>query len=870
MAIEALDIEIRHFSGTAATDIDALGQALLRLKKRVSNINAEELAARFEHLNAAIKQLDTENLERVARAVEGITGGMRGLNGRSLSRVRDASDRASRSLDDVRHSTRGVGAEARRSSNPVGKFASMIGRMALYRAIRSALKLITQSIKEGVQNLAKWDYLTGRVSSSRAYDTLQQYGSKFAELKNSIGAAAMPILQILLPAFNALADGAIRAFNAVNALFSALGGSLKYTAATAETGYNLADSFGAAGGAASKLKATILGFDELNVMNDPSGGGGGGGSSAFGGITESTFEERDLPEWVGKFDKAFASLRDSAERIKSALDKIGNSAAWSWVKLVFNETVVGLANLLASAVEAISYGFAWIADLFNGDWEQAWKDFWNADWMTGLADMLRDAHDRIAEFFGGDDGSWSPFLALADGLDAVAGAFKKLSETNPSEIWESVKKWFTEPKVFGEGSLINVDQLLGLDKVRTFFSSSHKIKVGVVLDVDGLLKSATSAISKLQKHVDNFIKKIKSGLYGGSGVIGKFVPSLEQILSYAQTAINGVTQAVTANFKTAWDNVRNFVVNLVIGTIRYRFLSMINDVIANLRPLEEQFNQFIAHVNELFGTNLQPLHFSTIELGEDPSVIYEREKERIEAESAKRPTNFFAEWTSGTGKSLQERITQYKFSANVGSKPTSDFQTKLQSSIDLFRFFGRVSPTVESGFGKTVQDELDKYSPKVGVTATVTDGFKTSFQNMLNGFHPYIHFTPKLTQTTLTVKIANGSYNQTAKLQFAQAYAEGGFVPAGNLFLANEAGPELVGTMGGRTAVANNDQITQGIYSAVRDAMAGNTATLQEQNGILREIAEKDTTATISTGGIAAGMARMNRRSGVTVMPTYG
>ena len=45
-------------------------------------------------------------------------------------------------------------------------------------------------------------------------------------------------------------------------------------------------------------------------------------------------------------------------------------------------------------------------------------------------------------------------------------------------------------------------------------------------------------------------------------------------------------------------------------------------------------------------------------------------------------------------------------------------------------------------------------------------------------------------------------------------YAEGGFPSSGSLFFANEAGPELVGTIHGNTAVANNNEIT-GIREAV-------------------------------------------------------
>lgn len=51
------------------------------------------------------------------------------------------------------------------------------------------------------------------------------------------------------------------------------------------------------------------------------------------------------------------------------------------------------------------------------------------------------------------------------------------------------------------------------------------------------------------------------------------------------------------------------------------------------------------------------------------------------------------------------------------------------------------------------------------------------------------------------------------------AYASGGFVEQGQLFIAREAGAELVGGMGNKTAVANNQQITDGIYRAVLQAM---------------------------------------------------
>ena len=50
-------------------------------------------------------------------------------------------------------------------------------------------------------------------------------------------------------------------------------------------------------------------------------------------------------------------------------------------------------------------------------------------------------------------------------------------------------------------------------------------------------------------------------------------------------------------------------------------------------------------------------------------------------------------------------------------------------------------------------------------------------------------------------------------------YAKGGFPDKGQMFIANEAGPEMVGTLDGKTAVANNNQITAGIAAAVFPAV---------------------------------------------------
>lgn len=71
-------------------------------------------------------------------------------------------------------------------------------------------------------------------------------------------------------------------------------------------------------------------------------------------------------------------------------------------------------------------------------------------------------------------------------------------------------------------------------------------------------------------------------------------------------------------------------------------------------------------------------------------------------------------------------------------------------------------------------------------------------------------------------------------------FAEGGFPHEGDAFIARESGPELVGRIGRRTAVANNDQIVDGISYGVAQGQSEQNGLLRQQNAYLAEIANKD------------------------------
>lgn len=69
------------------------------------------------------------------------------------------------------------------------------------------------------------------------------------------------------------------------------------------------------------------------------------------------------------------------------------------------------------------------------------------------------------------------------------------------------------------------------------------------------------------------------------------------------------------------------------------------------------------------------------------------------------------------------------------------------------------------------------------------------------------YLTPHQLLTSMGLKIA--------------PYAQGGFPSVGEMFVAREAGPELVGTIGNKSAVVNNQQIVQAVSQGVAEAVSG-------------------------------------------------
>ena len=218
-----------------------------------------------------------------------------------------------------------LGKNSTGASKKVNDLFNSLKRIATYRLLRTALKLVVQSVKEGVNNLVLWDKAVQ--NTSKANETMSKLGATFMQLKNTLGASFMPILQVLTPAIIGMANAVGYAMNLVNQFVRALQGYGTYIKANAVNNYDYAKSLKA-------IKNQLLGFDELNVLKDNSGSGNGVN-------TNDMFKEVGLGEGFGKLSE-FA--KEAKKVVEENLEEI--------------KQAVSLAPLAVGAILALTGNFA--------------------------------------------------------------------------------------------------------------------------------------------------------------------------------------------------------------------------------------------------------------------------------------------------------------------------------------------------------------------------------------------------------------------------------------------------------------------------------------------------------------------------------
>ena len=179
---------------------------------------------------------------------------------------------------------------------------SSFERIAFYRAIRSAIKYVTDALKEGTENAYHYAREFGNATSYIA-DAYDRISSSNFKMSNQLGAAWATLIAYIEPIIIRIINLVTKAADAITQFFALMSGKGTYLKAV---DYNKAwaESASGAAKAAEEWKNQLMGFDEINRLEEPSspsGGGGSGGPTDYGNM----FEETPVNDFFAEIREAF-------------------------------------------------------------------------------------------------------------------------------------------------------------------------------------------------------------------------------------------------------------------------------------------------------------------------------------------------------------------------------------------------------------------------------------------------------------------------------------------------------------------------------------------------------------------------------------
>lgn len=128
-----------------------------------------------------------------------------------------------------------------------------------------------------------------------------------------------------------------------------------------------------------------------------------------------------------------------------------------------------------------------------------------------------------------------------------------------------------------------------------------------------------------------------------------------------------------------------------------------------------------------------------------------------------------------------------------------------------------------------------------------------------------------LSNMIASIRYAVNRYGSLAKAYSGHGYADGGFPKVGEYFYARENGPELVGRVGSRNAVMNNDQIVSsvsaGVGNAIRQQNAETNYLLQKVIELEERLLEKDNSLNVDGKKMDKQLSKAKKNTGYNFSP---
>ena len=647
----------------------------------------------------------------------------------------------------------------------------------------------------------------------------------------------------------------------------------------ADSADDLAGSTGDAAKNTKKMADNLQSFDKLNVISSSngkgsggsgSGGAGAGGAAGSGGqwvetdsIWKKYTSDIDTLYKLGEYisDTLTKALQDinwdniyrGAENFGSGLASFLNGLIKPELFKAVGESVAGALNTALHFLDSFGETFEWtefgnsIAAGVNGFFDKfdfaLLADTLNT-WVDGLEAALIAAVKNI---------SWQKIFDSAGvlldklELDTIAVMIGGFFLTRKSEARKKIIGTLSDALIGLPISLFNLKFILAscagfdignapitvignaiIDAVDNFILEHFGESVGNAIG-ESLLLLVSAGVgaawggpigaaigAAIGVALDTFIVK-------GEWVT-KFWKKLgETLFNWDQASVMwDYTKQVFENAFNA-DNFIEFGANIVLGIIS----GISTGITWLLEPIADLFNFIVEGICNIFGIH-------------SPAKNMEPYGQNILRGIIEGFKSSFGEWTESLSEWYNSYIVPW-FTQQRWVELYSTMKTSMKSVWD--ETIGQWSEDINNWWDSNVTPwfTADKWKSAMGGIKTgFEDSFNAAFDSvkqLWNGFATWLN--EKLNFDIQPVNIAGVEVFGGAKVNLGHipTFSTGGF-PEDGLFMANHN--ELVGRFSnGQTAVANNDQITQGIAIAVQTANSELIAEIREQNELLRVIANK-------------------------------
>lgn len=738
---------------------------------------------------------------------------------------------------------------------------TMFGKRVLYRALNGIISAITSSLKEGID--AAYQYsksIDGRLAKS-----LDSIATSFQYLKASLGAMAAPIINILAPVIEQLVDKFVNLLNIINQVFARLSGATTWTKAT-KVAVSYAESVDNVTAANKRLKKSILGIDEINPLHDNSSSSGNNNSNN-NSIPGYAFEE--VPLDTAYVDGIIKKLKD----ILWYVGAIGlGIAAWNFGKALAQ--LMGLSGL--SALE-LAAGLTLV--------------------VAGLTIMVKGMVDIIAnginwqnffETLGGGAAAvlGGTLIGAAFGNAALGAAISAIVVGIPMYIvgiWGAIKEglnWLNGVLIAAGATLAGagIGAIIGMlgGPIGAGIGALIGLAVGALTDLVILIVQNWDEVvawcSQALTDIGQFFVGIWEWICNVWSVVSEWFDTnvIQPLVSFFTSCWEWISSAASA----CWNAIVEFFSPAVewFSELFGGIWQTISDIFYNIGVIASGCWEIIKRVwsivSEWFNTNIiQPVgnFFSNLWNGIKNAAVT--------AWNAIK--SFLAPIVNWFNANIIQPLTNFFSNLWNGfkEKARAAWEGVKQVFSKVAEFFGNIFRNAWAGIVKV-------FSIAGEIFTDIKDGVVTAFKWVVNGIInginkvvavPFnaINGVLRWLRDITIVGIQPFSGIKEINVPQIPNLAEGGMLNAGTMFVAGEAGAEVVAQIGRHTGVMNTDEMRESVAQGVVDANAEQNALLREEISILRKLLDKDwdVTTYVSTGNLIDGLARKNRRDGKTVVP---